>query len=69
MVDGDWVLNEAYAAQLDEGWDLNLVREATYAALDAVGREHMHFRPPEEQNDHKASTHLASTRLFRYFLH
>lgn len=62
-VDGHWVENAEYAAQLNEGWDLNVVREAAYAALAAVGRDHMHFRPPEEQNDHKARTQLALKSL------
>lgn len=64
MLDGDWVENAVYAAQLDEGWDLNVVREATYAALAAVGRDHMHFRPPEEQNDHKARVQSADASFF-----
>lgn len=29
------------------------MREAAYKALADVGRDSMHFRPPEEQNDHK----------------
>jgi hypothetical protein len=31
------------------------VRDAAYAALAAVGKDAMHFRPPEEQNDHKVT--------------
>ena len=52
-VDGDWIEDRAYAARLDEGWNLEIVREAAYASLAAVGREHMHFRPAQEQNAHK----------------
>ncbi len=42
-----------HAALLDEAWDLEVVRNAAYQALAAVGREKMHFRPPDEQNEHK----------------
>ncbi|KFM25353.1 Protein GrpE [Auxenochlorella protothecoides] len=31
------------------------VRDAAYAALAAVGRDAMHFRPPAEQNEHKVT--------------
>lgn len=51
--DGSWSIDEEWLAQLDDGWHLNAVREAAYTALAAVGRENMHFRPPEEQNDYK----------------
>lgn len=54
-VDGEWVVDADHVAMLDDAWDLDVVREATYAALAAVGRENMHFRPPDEQNEHKAS--------------
>ena len=50
-----WTLDQDFAAQLDEEWDLEKVREATYKALAAAGKERMHFRPPDEQNDHKVT--------------
>lgn len=52
---GSWVEDLQYASRLDHAWKLDTVREATYAALAAAGREKMHFRPPEEQNDHKVT--------------
>lgn len=52
---GTWVEDKQYASRLDHEWKLDTVREATYAALAAAGREKMHFRPPEEQNDHKVT--------------
>ncbi|KAK9863663.1 hypothetical protein WJX84_001547 [Apatococcus fuscideae] len=50
-----WEEDAHFAARLDEGWDLNVVREACYQAVMSVGREAMHFRPPEEQNNHKVT--------------
>ena len=50
-----WVLDKEFAKTLDKGWDLHAVREAAYGALAAVGKQHMHFRPPDEQNDHKVT--------------
>lgn len=50
-----WTLDQEFAAQLDKGWNLEKARDATYKALAAAGRERMHFRPPEEQNDHKVT--------------
>ena len=50
---GGWVEDDQWSKRLDDGWHLNTVREATYHAVAAVGREVMHFRPPEEQNEHK----------------
>ncbi|GBF87879.1 sucrose phosphatase [Raphidocelis subcapitata] len=52
---GRWREDEGWLARLTEGWDLTAVREAAYAALAEVGRDSMHFRPPEEQNDHKVT--------------
>lgn len=57
-VDGEWVVDEDHMALLDEHWDLNVVRDAAYAALAAVGRDAMHFRPKEEQNEHKVSVRV-----------
>lgn len=54
-VDGEWVVDADHVAMLDYAWDLDIVREATYAALAAVGKDNMHFRPPDEQNEHKVS--------------
>ena len=52
---GSWVEDAQYASRLDHAWKLDSVRDATYAALAAAGRDKMHFRPPEEQNDHKVT--------------
>lgn len=52
---GSWAEDAQYASRLDHAWKLETVREATYATLAAAGREKMHFRPPEEQNDHKVT--------------
>lgn len=58
----DWAEDSDFAARLDEGWDLNVVREACYQAVMSVGREAMHFRPPEEQNDHKVTCGVLATQ-------
>ena len=50
-----WTLDQEFAARLDRDWDLEKVRDATYKALAAAGRDRMHFRPPDEQNDHKVT--------------
>ena len=31
------------------------MRDATYKALTVAGKERMHFRPPDEQNEHKVT--------------
>ena len=53
--DGRWTADADYASRLDQQWSLEAVRDATYAALAAVGKDSMHFRPPDEQNDHKVA--------------
>lgn len=50
---GAWREDTAWSATLDESWSVNATREASYKALALVGKENMHFRPPEEQNEHK----------------
>jgi len=50
-----WELDQEFAAKLDEGWNLEKVRDAAYKALKAAGKERMHFRPPDEQNEHKVT--------------
>ncbi len=50
---GAWVEDEAWSGQLDEAWDVQAIRNAGYKALTQVGKDSMHFRPPEEQNSHK----------------
>ena len=42
-----------YLTFLDTDWDVSVMRDAAYRALNAVGDDVMHFRPPDEQNDHK----------------
>ena len=61
----DWVEDADFAARLDQGWDLNVVREACYQAVMAVGRDAMHFRPPEEQNDHKVTCGVLASSAAR----
>lgn len=51
--DGRWVEDADYSAFLDTDWDVGVMRDAAYRALNAVGDDVMHFRPPDEQNDHK----------------
>uniref|UniRef100_A0A1D1ZRU8 Sucrose phosphatase-like domain-containing protein n=2 Tax=Auxenochlorella protothecoides TaxID=3075 RepID=A0A1D1ZRU8_AUXPR len=53
--EGAWRAAPGHAPRLDAGWDLEAVRDAAYAALAAVGRDAMHFRPPAEQNEHKVT--------------
>ncbi|WIA20655.1 hypothetical protein OEZ85_005031 [Tetradesmus obliquus] len=50
-----WQEDKGWAGQLDVGWRVEAVREAAYAALANVGKDSMHFRPPDEQNDHKVT--------------
>lgn len=50
-----WELDQEFAARLDEGWNLVKVREAAYKALSLAGKDRMHFRPKEEQNEHKVT--------------
>ena len=57
---GAWREDEAWTAGLDEAWSVEAVREASYRALAEVGKESMHFRPPEEQNAHKVCISLVS---------
>ncbi|GAX82355.1 hypothetical protein CEUSTIGMA_g9784.t1 [Chlamydomonas eustigma] len=52
---GEWEEDAEWSKQLDEGWDVQAVREAGYKALSQVGKDAMHFRPPEEQNIHKVT--------------
>ena len=52
-MEGEWVVDADHVALLDDVWDLDVVRDAAYVALAKVGRDHMHFRPPDEQNEHK----------------
>lgn len=47
-----WVEDGAYAASFTN-WELESVREAAYKALLQVGKDRMHFRAPEEMNEHK----------------
>lgn len=54
-VNGSWEEDKGWEAQLQAGWNLTVVREAAYAALAKVGKERMHFRPPDEQNQHKVT--------------
>ncbi|KAF6259195.1 sucrose-6F-phosphate phosphohydrolase-domain-containing protein [Scenedesmus sp. NREL 46B-D3] len=50
-----WQEDKGWANQLEVGWRVEAVREAAYAALANVGKDVMHFRPPDEQNDHKVT--------------
>ena len=42
---------------------MEAVREAAYAALIAVGKDAMHFRPPSEMNEHKVTCGVACHAL------
>lgn len=61
--DGEWVVDQDHVALLDQDWDLNVVRDAAYAALASVGRDSMHFRPPDEQNEHKVTCGVSVAAL------
>jgi len=50
-----WIEMGSWTRVLDEEWSLEAVRDATYRVLASVGREAMHFRPPEELNEHKVT--------------
>lgn len=52
---GEWKEDQGWVSTLDKDWKLNVVREAAYSALAEVGTDNMHFRPPEEQNEHKVT--------------
>ncbi|GMH38515.1 hypothetical protein BSKO_06399 [Bryopsis sp. KO-2023] len=52
---GEWQEDQGWVATLDRDWNLNAVREAAYSALAEAGTDNMHFRPPEEQNEHKVT--------------
>lgn len=41
---GKWTEDRGWIERLDEGWKLDVVREAAYGALAAVGKGKMHFR-------------------------
>ncbi|MEW5307867.1 MAG: hypothetical protein WDW36_010240 [Sanguina aurantia] len=56
---GRWREDQEWTALLGEGWDLAVAREAAYRTLAQVGKDVMHFRPPDEQNDHKVTCGLA----------
>ena len=60
---GNWAADADYSSRLDQQWSLEAVRDATYAALAAVGKDSMHFRPPDEQNDHKVALAEAVSNL------
>ena len=42
--DGEWPEDPDWVEQLEEGWQLKTVQNATQQALDSVGSENMHFR-------------------------
>uniref|UniRef100_A0A7S0QZA9 Sucrose phosphatase-like domain-containing protein n=1 Tax=Chlamydomonas leiostraca TaxID=1034604 RepID=A0A7S0QZA9_9CHLO len=52
---GKWAEDMGWSKTLDADWKLEGAREACYRALAEVGKERMHFRPPEEQNAHKVT--------------
>ncbi|KAK3282896.1 hypothetical protein CYMTET_9385 [Cymbomonas tetramitiformis] len=49
----EWQEDGEWKRRLDEGWNLEKVREAAYGAIQVGGTEMVHFRPPEELNEHK----------------
>ncbi|KAL4445901.1 hypothetical protein ABPG77_009100 [Micractinium sp. CCAP 211/92] len=52
---GAWEEDEGYTASLGAGWQLEAVREACYRVLANVGKDAMHFRPPNEMSAHKVT--------------
>ncbi|KAL4425696.1 hypothetical protein ABPG75_009712 [Micractinium tetrahymenae] len=52
---GAWEEDEGYTASLGAGWQLEGVREACYRVLANVGKDAMHFRPPNEMSEHKVT--------------
>ena len=48
-----WVEDGGWRGQLDHGWDLSLLRALASESISTVGQSVAHFRPPEEQNEHK----------------
>ncbi|KAG2488724.1 hypothetical protein HYH03_012724 [Edaphochlamys debaryana] len=54
-----WRQDRDWSATLDERWNLKVARDACYKALAQAGKDSMHFRPPEEQNDHKVTCGVA----------
>ncbi|KXZ45571.1 hypothetical protein GPECTOR_53g157 [Gonium pectorale] len=60
-----WREDRDWSATLDERWSLKAAREACYRALEEVGKDSMHFRPAEEQNDHKITCGVADPAASR----
>jgi len=58
---GGWAPDAEWGRLLDRGWNVEVVREAAYSALAMVGKDRMHFRPPEEQNRHKITCGVAAS--------
>ncbi|KAG2425471.1 hypothetical protein HXX76_013681 [Chlamydomonas incerta] len=54
-----WREDRDWSAALDQSWNLKVARDACYKALAEVGKDAMHFRPAEEQNDHKVTCGVA----------
>lgn len=48
-----WREDKGWTAVLDKDWSVDVARDAAYQALHKVGKEKMHFRPADEQNEHK----------------
>eukprot|EP00798_Chlamydomonas_sp_ICE-L_P016678 gene16678-22937_t len=44
---------DALISAVGTKWDIEVVCEAGYKALDTLGKESMHFRPASEMNEHK----------------
>ena len=60
---GTYVENVAWTATLSSpacGWDLRAARDVAYTLLVKYGDEHVHFRPPDEQNEHKVTLGVAA---------
>eukprot|EP00878_Enallax_costatus_P014266 GHUV01014922.1.p1 GENE.GHUV01014922.1~~GHUV01014922.1.p1 ORF type:complete len:413 (+),score=120.28 GHUV01014922.1:330-1568(+) len=67
--DAGWKEDMGWSKQLDQGWKVAAVRDAAYAALAKVGKDVMHFRPPDEQNDHKVTCGVNCSVLERVLDH
>lgn len=58
-----WDEDRNWSGMISEGWDVAVVREAAYQALAKVGKEMMHFRPANEQNEFKITCGVNVTAL------
>eukprot|EP01026_Neomeris_dumetosa_P071751 TRINITY_DN7267_c0_g1_i1.p1 TRINITY_DN7267_c0_g1~~TRINITY_DN7267_c0_g1_i1.p1 ORF type:complete len:501 (+),score=55.68 TRINITY_DN7267_c0_g1_i1:3-1505(+) len=58
-----WQEDKDWSRRLDTGWNLEAIRDATYQCLSRIGKDRMHFRSPEEQNEHKVTCGVQESAL------